>query len=354
MSKLIRKRSHARGLAPGSLHIPGELVQDHPPISVLDYNPDHLVETTIESVDDLSQFLTPNTVTWANFTGLGDTALIKRAGEIFDIHSLTLEDIVNPTQRSKFEEYDNYLYIVIRMISFDAVKTSIHSEQMSLILGDTFVLSFQEDETDSFDPLRERIRKAVGRIRSSGADYLAYALIDIIIDDYFVTLEHIGSAMEAVEEEVLEAADRRTLETLSLLNRELILLRRGIWPARELIGSMLRSESKLIEASTGPFMRDAYDHTIQIMEIVESFRDVVSGLRESYKTTISNRMNDIMKVLTIIATIFIPLTFIAGIYGMNFEYMPELGYRNGYFIAWGAMITVGIGLALYFKKKEWF
>jgi magnesium transporter len=240
------------------------------------------------------------------------------------------------------------------MIKFDAAATSIRSEQVSLILGSNFVLSFQEEQGDVFEPVRERIRNSVGRIRSSGADYLAYALLDIIIDEYFVTLEQIGGAMEDLEEEVLDNADATTLERISDLNRELVLLRRGIWPARELLSSMLRSESSLIRKRTTPFLRDAHDHAVQIIEIVESFRDVMASLRESYKTTVSNRMNDIMKVLTIIATIFIPLTFIAGIYGMNFQNMPELGWQYGYFAALGLMVLLGAGLAGYFKWKGWF
>jgi magnesium transporter len=342
------------GAAPGSLHFVGKKRDERIQVSVIDYNAHDLVERPIEVLDELTPFRDTDTVTWTNIVGIHDTEAVQKIGEIFDIHALTLEDIVNATQRSKIEEFEDYLYIVIRIITFDPEIMSIRSEQLSMILGSNFVLSFQEDPRDVFEPVRVRIRNAVGRIRSSGADYLAYALLDVIIDEYFVTLEKIGEEMEDIEELVLENPEPETLERITALSRELVLLRRGIWPARELISSMLRSPSSLVKKKTEPFLRDAYDHTIQIMEIVESFRDVMGNLRESYKTAVSNRMNDIMKVLTIIATIFIPLTFIAGIYGMNFQYMPELAWQWGYFGALGFMVVLGLGLAAFFKAKKWF
>ena len=354
MAKLIRKRRHRPGAAPGTLHYVGD-VRDAPiRLSVIDYDKERLDERPLETVEDLARFRDADTVTWANIIGIHDLALVQRVGEIFDIHPLTLEDIIHPTQRSKFEEYDHYLYTVIRMITFDADATSIRTEQLSLLVGNNWVLSFQEDPRDVFEPVRDRIRNSIGRIRTSGADYLAYSLIDIIIDEYFITLEQIGEEMEDLEEEVLGEPDPGTLERISTLNRELVLLRRSIWPARELIGSMARSESPLIKKKTTVFLRDVYDHAIQIMEVVESFRDVMASLRESYKTSVSNRMDDIMKVLTIIATIFMPLTFIAGIYGMNFQYMPELSWHYGYFASLGAMIAVGLAMVMYFRRKGWF
>jgi len=354
MAKLIRKRRHRPGAAPGSLHVVGNGRDAPVQITVIDYDKESLDERTVETIEDLARFRDADTVTWANIVGIHDLAVVERVGEIFDIHALTLEDIVHTTQRSKFEEFENYLYAVIRMITFDTEETSIRTEQLSLLLGSNWVLSFQEDPRDVFEPVRDRIRNSIGRIRTSGADYLAYALIDIIVDEYFITLEQIGEEMENLEEEVLGEPDPGTLERISTLNRELVLLRRSIWPARELIGSMARSESPLIKKKTTVFLRDAYDHAIQIMEIVESFRDVMASLRESYKTSVSNRMNDIMKVLTIIATIFIPLTFIAGIYGMNFEYMPELSWHHGYFGVLGVMLAVGLAMVMYFRRKGWF
>jgi len=323
-------------------------------MSIIDYDGEHLEERESISLDELAPFGESEKVTWVNIVGIHDMPTIQRIGEVFDIHALTLEDIVNATQRAKVEEFDTYLYIVIRMLTFEPEETNLHSEQLSLILGKNFVLSFQEDPRDVFEPVRVRIRNSIGRIRTSGADYLAYALLDIIVDEYFVTLETIGEQMEDLEELVLGDPDPSTLSRITDLNRELVLLRRGIWPARELLGSLMRSPSTLIRKKTEPFLRDAYDDSVQIMEIVESFRDVMSNLRESYKTAVSNRMNDIMKVLTIIATIFIPLTFIAGIYGMNFQYMPELAYPWGYFAALGTMAALGLGLAGYFKSKGWF
>lgn len=354
MSKLIRKRRHKPGAAPGTLHLAGEPSEGPTQVSVIDYNKDDLNERAVEALDELVQFRDADSVTWTNIVGIHDMKVIERIGEIFDIHPLTQEDIIHATQRSKFEEFDNYLYIVIRMITYDTEETSIRTEQLSLLLGSNWVLSFQEDPRDVFEPVRERIRASVGRIRTAGADYLAYALIDIIIDEYFVTLEQVGEEMEDLEEAILGDPDPDIVERIADLNREVVLLRRGIWPARELIGSMSRSDSSLIKKKTIVFIRDAYDHIIQVMEIVESFRDVMAGLRESYKTSVSNRMNDIMKVLTIIATIFIPLTFIAGVYGMNFHYMPELGWHYAYFGVLAVMLVIGGGLAGYFKWKQWF
>ncbi|MFX0117271.1 MAG: magnesium/cobalt transporter CorA, partial [Candidatus Hodarchaeota archaeon] len=260
----------------------------------------------------------------------------------------------NVGQRPKLENFENHIFIVLRMLSFDRESRKIRSEQVSLILGTDFVFSFQETDWDIFDPIRERIRSAKGRLRRLGGDYLAYSLMDIIIDQYFLILETIGDIVEDVEEELVDNPSPQTLQEIRKLKRDLINLRRSIWPLREVIAGLERAESPLIDEKTRIYFRDVYDHTIQVIETVETFRDMVSGMLDIYLSSVSNKMNEIMKVLTIIATIFIPLTFIAGLYGMNFKYMPELEWQLGYPMVWIAMIAITLVMSAYFRRKGWF
>jgi magnesium transporter len=264
-----------------------------------------------------------------------------------------LEDILNTDQRPKMEDYGEYLYIVLRMLNYNDKSSEIESEQISLVLGPNFVFSFQEREGDTFNPIRDRIRNSKGRIRKMGADHLAYTLLDSIIDNYFIILEKLGEKIEFLEEEVITRPTPETLQTVHHLKREMIFLRKGVWPLREVISGLERGESSLIKESTRIYLRDVYDHTIQTIDTIETYRDMVSGMLDIYLSSISNRLNAVMKVLTIIATIFMPLTFLAGIYGMNFKYMPELEWRWGYPAVWFAVVLISVSMLIYFRKKRW-
>jgi len=279
--------------------------------------------------------------------------IIEKIGKHFSIHPLILEDILHTGQRPKMEDFEDYIFLVVKMFYYDEKDDEIKMEQVSLLLGSNFVISFQEREGDIFDPIRERIRNHKGRIRMMKADYLGYALLDTIVDNYFIILEKVGENIENMEEELVTRPTPETLQTIHNLKRELIVLRKSIWPLREVVNSLERGESPLINEATGVYLRDVYDHTIQVIDTIETFRDMVSGMLDIYLSSISNKMNEVMKVLTIIATIFIPLTFVAGIYGMNFEFMPELKWHWGYFAALLVMVAVAVIMVFYFRRKRW-
>ena len=324
-------------------------------ISILDYAEDQVEEVEAGEVSDCLKYKDKPTVTWINLEGIQQIEVIEALGRHFDLHPLVLEDILNTDQRPKVEDFGVYLHIVLKMFSLDAGQEKVRSEQISLILTKKFVLSFQEGlEGDVLNPLRERIRTDKGSIRKMGADYLAYSIIDGIVDNYFVILERLGEKVEELQEELVARPDPHMLRNLHQLKNEMILLRKAVWPLREVISSLERADSPLIQSSTKIFLRDVYDHTIQVIDSIETFRDLLSGMLDIYLSSLSYRMNEIMKVLTIIATLFIPLTFIVGIYGMNFRYLPELDWRWGYFVVWAVMIAVGTGMVVYFKRKKWF
>ncbi len=351
--KPMERRSKKAGLPPGTLVYTGEQLVESVRITVIDYDEQHFDERQVTSLEECVPFRATPTVTWINVDGLHDVNVIAKLGRTFDIHPLILEDILSTGQRPKLEDFDQGLFIVLRMLSFSDDHQTVESEQVSLIVGPNFVLSFQERIGDVFDFVRDRIRNGKGRIRKLGSDYLAYSLLDAIVDSYFAVLEKLGEKIEALEEEVVTNPRERTLRQIHALKHEMITLRRSIWPLRELIGGLQRSESPLIAKSTSVYLRDVYDHTIQIIDTIESFRDMVTGLLDIYLSSLSNRMNEVMKVLTIIATLFIPLTFIAGIYGMNFEHMPELSWRYGYAAVWVVMIAVAAVMLVYFRRKKW-
>ena len=353
MKELIRKRSGKTGMRPGSLVHIGYKKVEKTRTSLIDYNEKEFSEKTIKSIKEAIPFKNKPTVTWINIDGIHDIDVIQDVGRIFDIHPLILEDIMNTDQRPKTEDFEKYIFVVLKMLSFDEKKKKVNSEQVSFILGSNFVLSFQETEGDVFDYVRDRIRKSKGRIRKSGSDYLAYSLIDAVVDHYFIILEKVGEYIEVLEDEVLKNPSQKTTKVLHEVKKEMLLLRKSVWPLRELLNGLQRGESKLISKSTNVYLRDVYDHTIQIIDTIENYRDMSAGLVDLYLSSISNRMNEVMKVLTIIATIFIPLTFIAGVYGMNFEYMPELHWMWGYFAVWAIMIIVGISMFIYFRRKKW-
>jgi magnesium transporter len=322
-------------------------------ITIIDYDEQNFTTKEISRIEECCSYQEKSTVTWINIDGIHDADVIKKLGKDFDLHPLTMEDIMNPRQRPKVEQFDHYIFIVLKMLSYDESQEKVVEEQVSLVLGPNYVLSFQEKEGDVFDPVRERISSGAGRIRKSGSDYLAYSLTDVVVDHYFLILEKLGDKVERLEESLTGDPDKEMLQKIHDLKRELILLRRSVWPLREMINSLERLESSLVQKGTLRFFRDVYDHTIQVIDTIETYRDMIFSMHDTYLSTISNRMNDVMKVLTIIATIFIPLTFIAGIYGMNFEFMPELKWPSGYFAVLGVMALVALVMVIYFKKKKW-
>jgi magnesium transporter len=353
MARKMERISRKSGLSPGTLVHIGDKKIEKPKISIIDFSEKELHEKVAKKVEECFPYRDKRTVTWINVDGLHEPGLIESLGRHFRIHPLVLEDIVNTGQRPKMEGFEDYIFVVLKMLDYDEKTSEIRTEQVSLVIGKYFVISFQEREGDVFNTVRERIRKSKGKMRKRGSDYLAYALMDAVVDNYFIVLERMGEKTEDLEQELLSKPSSETLQTIHLLKRELILLRKSVWPLREAVSGLARGDSKLIKDNTIVYLRDVYDHTIQVIDTIESLRDTVSGMLDTYLSSISNRMNEVMKVLTIIATIFIPLTFIAGIYGMNFEYMPELEWPWGYFAVWGVMAIVAIIMAIYFKRRGW-
>ncbi len=349
----LTRVSQKAGLPPGSFVRIGEKRSERTNINIIDYDAESFEERQIDDPQELIHYKDRDTVSWINVEGLDDTHTIENICNGFKLHPLVIEDILNTNQRSKIEDFGNYIYIVIKMIYFEDGNTTVSSEQLSIILGNNYVLSFQEIEKDVFDAIRDRLRHSKGKLRRMGPDYLAYTLMDAIIDSYFLILETFGENIEDIEDELINSPSRKTLEKINALKKEMIMLRRSIWPLREVISNLERRESPLIHQQTAIFLRDLYDHTIQIMETIETYREMLAGMVDLYLSSVSNSMNEVMKVLTIIATIFIPLTFLAGIYGMNFENMPELHWRMGYPMVWALMILIFFSMVYYFKKKEW-
>jgi magnesium transporter len=354
MFRRIKKRSKKVGLPPGTLVHIGEKKTDKAKITVIDYDETSFQEREVTSVEECLPFKEKPAITWMNIDGVHDVEIIEKIGKCFELHPLVLEDIVNTEQRPKMEDYEGYLFVVLKMIYYDEDEQKITVEQVSLILGPNYVISFQERRGDVFNILRGRIKAGKGRIRKGGAGYLAYALMDAVVDHYFVILEKIGEEIENIEEELLRNPKPETLQSLHNFKREMIYLRKSVWPLRELVSGLERLESPLLKKANKAFFRDVYDHTIQVIDTVETFRDMISGMFDLYLSSISNKMNEVMKVLTIIATIFIPLTFLAGIYGMNFEYMPELKWHWFYpRVFWLVMLAIAGMMLFYFRRKKW-
>jgi magnesium transporter len=353
MPNTIKKRSQKAGLPPGTLVHVGEQKSEKTHITILDYDEDRVVEKELTGVEECLLLKARPTVTWINVAGLHQIEVLEKLNECFGLHPLVLEDILNTTQRPKIEDFGEYIYIVLKMLYLPGPGQEAVTEQVSLILGPNYLISFQESAGDVFDPIRERIRNGKGRIRKLGADYLAHALLDAIVDHYFIILEKLGEDVEDLEETLTNNPTPRTMQAIHQLKRKMIFLRKSVWPLREVVGSLERGESPLIQQSTGIYLRDIYDHIIQVIDNIETFRDMLSGMIDIYLSSISNRMNEIMKVLTIIATIFIPLTFIVGLYGMNFKYMPELEWHWGYPLVLLLMLGVAVFMLFYFKRKKW-
>lgn len=353
MSKFIKKQKKT-GQSPGTLTFTGDKKLEKVKIDLIDYDVNSFIEKKLSKIEESFKFKEKDSVTWINIDGLHDVELIEKIGVHYNIHHLTLEDILQVEQRAKIEFFDNYVFVVMNMLSYNDKINTTESEQVSFILGKNFVISFQEGkEGDVFEPIRERIRTAKSRIRNMGADYLNYVLIDIIIDNYFYVLEKLGENIEEQESELIERPEENILNDIYNLKREILFLRKAVFPIRELAIKLQRAETELITDKTEVFLRDLYDHAIQVIETIDTYREMVSGLLDLYLSSVSNRMNQVMRVLTTISTIFIPLTFIAGVYGMNFKNMPELETKYGYIIIWIVMILIGIGMYFYFKRKKW-
>ena len=359
MSRLIKKHSKSSGLQPGTIVFVGERKAEKIRIRIMDYDATNLEEKEASSIEACLPFKQTPTITWINIDGLHEVDAIEKIGRHFNMHPLIMEDIANTGQRPKLEVFENHLFFVLKMLYCDPVSREIKSEQCSFVVANNYVISFQERVGHVFDAVRERIRKTEPRIRFMHSDYLAYALIDVIVDGYFSVLETLGERIESMEPLLVEDPRPEHLETIHELKRELIFMRKAVWPLREAVGRLERLELGLIKNGTRLYLRDLYEHTIQVIDTVEIFRDMVSGLLDIYMSSVSNKMNQVMKVLTIIATIFIPLGFLAGVYGMNFDTssspfnMPELGLRYGYLIFWGLAVLIGVGLLLFFKRKGW-
>ena len=341
------------GQVPGTLVYTGDKEDSKLFIEAFDYESNSCKEKELSKIEEAFSFKATNSVSWININGLNHIEDIEKLGKHYKLHPLVLEDIVNISQRPKIDEYDDYLFLVIKMMYYDTTE-NIVSEQISFVLGKNYVLTFQEAEGDVFDGLRERIRQGKGRIRTSGADYLLYVLIDAIVDHYYAIIETMGNKVEDLEDQLFDGISQDQITNqIQALKREVLKVRRAIFPLREIINRIEKHESDLIEEKTLRYFSDVYDHLIQISETIDIYREMIWGLMDMYMTTISNRMNEIMKVLTIMSAIFIPLTFIAGIYGMNFEHIPELKMENGYFFVWGLMLIIFIGMMYYFKRKKW-
>lgn len=353
MRKMVGDSSSTAGLPPGSLVHVGERKSPQPEITIADYDAQHYTERVAESIDECRPFRDTPTVTWINVAGIHDIEALRTLAECYHVHPLVMEDILNTHERPKFEEFEDYLFIVVKMLGYDAATKEVVAEQVSLIVGPNVVISFEEAPRDAFDAVRARIRNEKGRIRSSGADYLAYCLLDTVVDNYFGVLEGLAAEIEEVEDQLVADPSRDMLQRVHGLKRELIFLRKSVWPLREVLAVLERADSSLIRESTVIYLRDVYDHTIQIVDTIESLRDIVSGMHDTYLSSVSNRLNEVMKVLTIWATIFIPLTFLAGVYGMNFKFFPELGWKWGYAGFWAIIVTVSGFMLLHFRKKKW-
>jgi magnesium transporter len=354
MAKLIKKRSKKAGLPPGTLVHIGEKGVGEPKVTLIDYDEANFEEREVKAAEECFPFKEKPTVTWINVEGVHQIEVIEKLGHCFGLHPLVLEDILNTDQRPKMEVYGDYIYIVLKMLYEGDGNRPIEAEQVSLILGSNFVISFQEGkEGDVFNPVRERLRTGKGLIRKVGPDYLAYSLLDTIVDNYFLILEKLAEKVELLEQELVANPTTKTLQQIQKFKNEMIFVRRAVWPLREVVSGLGRKESPLVKETTEIYLRDVYDHTIQVMDTIEVYREMLSGMLDIYLSSVSNRLNSVMKVLTIIATIFMPLTFIAGIYGMNFKYMPELEWRWGYLAVWLVVVIIGISMLIYFRKRKW-
>jgi magnesium transporter len=354
MARFFRKRDQLQGQVPGSLIFVGTRQVQQTSIRVMDYDAGQLNEFVFTDVNQIKDLHSPSACSWVDIYGLHDVGVINEIGSRFNVHSLVLEDVLNTGQRPKLEEFGHFVFLVLKMFRYDKEEEIVHAEQLSMVIGKGVLITFQERKGDVFEAVRERIRKMKGRIRQSGVDYLAYALLDTVVDNYIDVIERIGEHVEELDEKVLEEPDKAIIAEISSAKREINYMRKSIRPARDAIIQLGKLDTDLISDYMVPFLKDLQDLATHATEVVEIYREMLTDQMSIYHSSLSNRMNDVMKVLTIFAAIFIPLTFIAGIYGTNFEYLPELHYRYSYFVFWGVIIAVAGGLLFFFKKKGWF
>jgi magnesium transporter len=350
-----RRRSHSKkvGMPPGSLVHVGEVKTAQAELALFRYDAAKLTEQSAQKLADLDLHRNENETLWLNLHGLQDAALMAELGKTFGLHPLVLEDILNTDQRPKLDSYGDYLYFVARFFSYDRETMAISSEQVSIILGHNFVLSFQERRSGSFDPVRERLRAGKGLLRKNGADYLAYSLLDIIVDRYFLVIEQVGDDCETLEEALLDKPTATMLHQIHVLKRETMELRRAIWPLREVVNAMVRNDGGFFRDTTIPYLRDVYDHTVHLIESLESVRDLLAGMLDIYLSSISNRVNLEVRALTVVAMLFMPASLIAGIFGMNFHVMPMLADKDGFWIAMGIMAGIAIVMGAIFWRRQW-
>lgn len=359
MSKIIKKQKKI-GSSPGTLIHIGEIYKSEVELKLIEYSKDEYKVINIKDIDNFFDKkkksdldLDPTNVCWLNVEGLHNISLIEKLGSHFNLHPLVLEDILNTGHRIKIDDFDDYIFIILKMIHFDEKTNELSSKQLSLVLIDNYILSFQELDSEIFNGVKQRIESGKGNIRKLGPDYLLYALVDTVVDSYFVVLEKLGDKIDELEDSLMENPKKESLQNIHTLKKEMLFLRNSIWPLREVISILVRAENSHIKAETVVYLRDVYDHIIQVIDTIEIYRDMLSGMLDTYLSSISNRTNDVMKVLTILSTIFIPITFLAGVYGMNFKFMPELDWRLGYGMFWLIAIVSTLLMINFFKKKKW-
>jgi magnesium transporter len=353
MSLFLKKGSEKAGLPPGTVVFVGEKKVEEIRITIIDYDEHQYAEREVKNIEECFSFKDTPSISWINIDGVHQVDVIEKLGAHFVLHPLLQEDVVNTHQRPKFDEFDDHLFIVLMMFFLNEEENELQGEQISLIVGANFVISFQERQGDVFDQVRERLRNGKGRIRKKGSDYLAYSLIDAIVDSYYNILEGLGENIESLQEQMVFEPKQEDLQIIQHLKRDMLFFRKSVWPLREVISGLAKSDSTLIKEDVLVYVRDVYDHVIQAIDTIETFRDMLSAMLDIYLSSVGNRMNQVMKVLTIIATIFIPMTFLAGIYGMNFKYMPELEWKYAYLVFWLVVVTVFIIMISLFKKKKW-
>lgn len=352
-SKAIKSRVKKAGLAPGSLISLNENKTDKVHISIFKYDENQLTEKHDASLQESFKCLDTPGKAWINICGIDDIQTIELVGKRFGLHPLLLEDIMSSGQRSKLDDYKDSIYVVVKMLNYNEENQQVEDEQVSLVLGKDYLISFLESKNNVFAPIYERLRPANSRIRQRGVDYLCYTLIDCLVDNYFFILEKVDANLESLEEELIKFPSAKTLQKIQKSKREISLLRKSVWPMREVISNFRRIETPLIQDTTKLYVHDVYDHTIQAIDVIESFRDIASGMIDIYLSNISQRMNEIMKVLTVVSTIFVPLTFIASIYGMNFDNIPELHWSHGYYDVLGLMAVLTLFMLYFFRRKHW-
>lgn len=353
MQKIVKSRAHTIGLPPGSLVHIGDKKRESALITLIDYSEDFFERREINKNELSNLKARESGVRWVNVEGLHEVDVLEKIGEVFNLHPLVLEDILNTDQRPKIDINDDYIYISSKKLSYDAAPAEFDIEQVSFILGRDFIVSISEKDTDVFEPVIKRLKQGMSRFRKMGADYLVYCLLDVIVDNYFAVLEGFGENVEIVEDQIVARTTTQTLREIHKLKRQILFLHKSVWPLREVLSLLERGESLLVQESTGIYLRDLYDHIIQVMDTTETLRDILSSMLDVYLSSTSNRMNEIMKVLTIISTVFMPLSFIVGVYGMNITNMPELGWPWMYPALWFVMVSIAAVMLIFFKKKKW-